>query len=364
MRILLTTESFTGGVRRHLTELCGGLRRAGHEVILALSCERDTEAREALTPLLAQGIVCHEIPMRRAIAPAADGRAYLAFRRLIRSLRPDLIHAHSSKAGFIARMAADAFHIPVVYTPHAFPFLMEAPAPLRGLYRYLEARAARCTAAVIVLSEQEREAARAIGYPEEKIRLIPNGIPTDHLPALTSPPVPLSRIGIFGRCCRQKGSDRLIPIIRRHLARGGAWRWEIFGSGPLEERLARIGGPVTCHGAYPPTETLRLMRQTDLILLPSRWEGCPYTILEAWAAGVPVVGSAIGGITDLITDGETGLLVDGENPDAWLAALARIADDPALRLHLIENGRTRLLTRHTVERMVNGILEEYGAIVR
>lgn len=356
MRILLTTEAFAGGVRRHVLELCGGIRQAGHEPILAVSCERDRSAREALVPLLAQGIACHEIPMRRAIAPFADYRAYRTLTRLIRDLHPDLIHAHSAKAGILARMAGKRCRIPVIYTPHAFPFLMTHTAFV-PFYRAVEAHAVRWTAQIIVLSEQERLAAESLGYPKERIHLIPNGIPADTLPPLRADIQTPFRIGVFGRCCRQKGSDRLAAIIRS--SRDRTWWWEIFGSGPMEQELTHLGDRITCHGAYPSSEAIRLMRQTDAILLPSRWEGCPYTILEAWAAGIPVIGSAIGGITDLITDGETGLLADGDTPAAWLAALTRLAEDPALRVKLAEGGRDRLTRRHTLEQMIRQTLHVY-----
>ena len=238
LHVLYVLEANIGGTRRHLRDLVAGVVDAGHRVTVVLSFGRDPLAHEEDLPFYSLlGVRVIQLPMRRAISPCADLTAWWKLRALIRREKPDLVHAHSSKAGALARLACAGSGIPVVYTPHVFPFLMQDASPL---YRHFERWAIARTAAVICVTRQEAEAARQLGYPEERIAHIPNGIRPPSLEELGNER--LSRAAFFGRECPQKGTD-----------------W-----------LRATGIECDFHTAYRPGEALAWMRRYSLILMPSR----------------------------------------------------------------------------------------------
>jgi glycosyltransferase involved in cell wall biosynthesis len=354
IRVLEVSEATAGGVRRHLRDLACGL--AGCRVSFAVSCERDGGFREDVAAFRAKGIVCHEIPMERRIAPFADAASLCALVRAVRQDRPDVIHAHSSKAGFLAREAGRLCKVPVVYTPHVFPFLMQCGG-FRRLYRALERLAVPWTAAVIVLSQEERDAALSLGFPESRVYLIPNGICPGPLASRVPPPAGKTfHVGFFGRFCFQKGADLLPSII--HAAEG--MRFFCYGDGGLLDSV-RGQCEADFFGAYRQGSAVGLMQALDAVVVPSRWEGCPYVVLEAWEAGVPVVASGVGGITDLIQDGRNGVLVPGTDVAAWAKALAGLAGDPVKWSALVEGGRASL-KEYALAKMVEATESVYREV--
>jgi glycosyltransferase involved in cell wall biosynthesis len=115
---------------------------------------------------------------------------------------------------------------------------------------------------------------------------------------------------------------------------------------------------VRLEGECPAEEVAARMREADLVAVPSRWEGCPYAVLEAFRVGVPVVATAVGGVPDLIRDGENGVLVPEGDAAALAAAILELLRDPARRRRFAESGR-RVVTSLTVEAMADAVGEVY-----
>ncbi|HQA38957.1 MAG TPA: glycosyltransferase, partial [Kiritimatiellia bacterium] len=175
--VLQVLEATEGGTRRHLRDLVGALDPAAFRCVLAVSCRRDPDFQSDLAAWRARGLEVTELAMRRGVSPFADLAALTGLVRCVRRVRPDLIHAHSAKAGALARAAGALCRVPVVYTPHAFPFLMMEGGPRRrAFYRRVERLARRGTATVIAVSREEEAAALALGYARERVALIPNGV--------------------------------------------------------------------------------------------------------------------------------------------------------------------------------------------
>ena len=163
--VLQVLEATEGGTRRHLRDLVGGLDPAEFRCALAVACRRDPDFQNDLTAWCANGLDVTELAMQRGLSPLADLAALAGLIRCVRRVRPDLIHAHSAKAGALARAAGCLCRVPVVYTPHAFPFLMACGPRRRGFYRWVERLACRETATIIAVSSEEEAAALALGYP-------------------------------------------------------------------------------------------------------------------------------------------------------------------------------------------------------
>ena len=168
MRVLLCHQPTDGGVGRHVRDLIEGLLAKGNDVVVC-------------SPSLPQGLqqpVAHvRIDLRRAVTPRADAAAVGRFARVVRDLRPQLIHAHSSKAGAIARVARVSFPgTPVLYTPHGYAFAGHFSRSLERLaYLGVERALAPIASHVVCVCEAEARLARSIG-PHERVRVIHNGI--------------------------------------------------------------------------------------------------------------------------------------------------------------------------------------------
>lgn len=368
IKVLHVLEATEGGTRRHLRDLALGLDRGRFDVSLAVSCRRDAAFAEDLPEYAAHGVAVHSVSMRASIAPVGDAAGWVRLARLIRRTAPDVVHAHSAKAGFLARAAGAACGVPVVYTPHVFPFLMSGRRRRTNFYRRLERLAVRWTAAVIAVSREEEAAALALGFAPGQVHVIANGLP--------GPPPPLPpqksgaavKVGFFGRLASQKGADMFLEAARVIRKAGVPTSFVMHGHGEwgdgLRERADYFGlrDEVTFAGAYAQGQALERMREVDIVVVPSRWEGCPYVILEAFRAGAPVVAFAVGGCRDLIRDNENGLLCRPGDAASLGEAVIRLADNPPLRQRLARQA-WQDSAAYTAERMVRMTEAVYAAAV-
>lgn len=369
MRILEVMESTIGGARRHLVDLAGGLLEAGDELHLCVAAERAPGFREDLAALVARGAVVHELPMGRAISPVTDWRHFRALVRIVREVRPDVVHTHSSKAGVLGRLAASrAGCRATVHTPHTFAFLFDAmfSANKRRLFRAIETRLARRTTRLIAVSAGEASTMVTAGVvAQERVRVVPNGVDPTKWAGAT--PVSAQDLGlpagsrtilVAGLLNPAKGQDlaiealaleplRSLPDVHLLLAGHGddlpALRAQTAAAG-LAERVHFLGWR---------EDLPALMTSADVLLLPSRWEGMPYAVLEAMAAGLPVVATRVDGASDLVVPGETGALVDVGDAAGMAQALAELFALGAERLHALgARGRERVLAGYTIQHMV------------
>ena len=365
LRVVHILEAFTGGTRRHLRDLVLGLPvgEFGQDVIVSL--RRDPAAAADLDSFRAAGIGVHVLPMRRRLAPLSDLVGLARLVRLVRRLNPDIVHCHSSKAGFLGRLAARlAGAGATVYTPHAFAFAIAGAPIRRRLYRLLERRAVPWTDRLIAVSQRERELALAIGYAEAKIACIPNGIAarTEETPATRHP----TTVGFLGRLGRQKGADLFVAAIPGILRQVPTARFRIVGDGPWRRRLERQVARrawrdrVAFTGAIDEAGVAAELAAINVLVLPSRWEGLSYTLLDALQAGVPVVATDVGGVADV--DGDSGcIVVLPPEPDAQAlaGAVAGVLGDAAAAGRRAAAGRSRAVF-FSLDAMIGRTAAVYG----
>ncbi len=363
--VLQVLEATEGGTRRHLRELVGALDPALFRVCLAVSRERDPAFLDDLAGYEARGVPVHEVTMRRGIAPLADLLGLIRLTCLVRRIRPDVIHAHSAKAGFLARLAGLWCRVPVVYTPHVFPFLMVCGRCSTRFYRLLERSVRGRTAALIAVSDEEVREALRLGYAAERVTLIRNGVAACEAGPVTVRTTGELKIGFFGRLTRQKGPDLLLDAASDVVSHVPHVVFLFYGDGEWAEKARKrvaslqLAAHVRFMGAYRQNETVTLMREADVVVVPSRWEGCPYVVLEAFQSGVPVVAAAVGGVPELIRDGVNGVLVEADNAEELGDGVLCLLRDPDKRRHLAEAGRLTAAA-HTLEAMAAAV----GAVYR
>ncbi|MDE2290586.1 MAG: glycosyltransferase, partial [Elusimicrobia bacterium] len=300
--------------------------------------------------------------MTREIHPALDLAALRSLMRLFAERRPHVVHAHSSKAGILARLAARAARVPrVLYSPRGYGFLMEDRTALsRALYRWAE-RAASRIGVVAAVSASEAELARRVAWAREVVV-----VPDAYLGPTPPPPRPHAGLVVAaaGRLTFARRPEAFVRLARALRGRGGV-RLVWVGDGELrgafedERRALGVETALELTGWLSPAEVSEALSCADVFVHFSRWEGLPNAVLEAMAHGLPVVASDVPGNRDLVADGRTGLLAEDEA--ALAERVGRLLDDPALRARLGAAGRERVAAEHSLERLAGRLADLYRA---
>ncbi len=379
MRVLQIMECTIGGTRRHLRDLVHGLRRRGVEVEVACAARRDPRMREDMAAFTAAGAVVHEIPMVRAITPWKDAWHGLRLASLVADRRLDIVHTHSSKAGALGRGAAWLCSSAArVHTPHTYAFSFDGGAGQGGesagppaLVLATERLLGRITGRLIHVSESELREGQALRVVAPgRARVVPNGIDPARYALPTGGPALRAELGIpasarvvgsIGLLNDAKGHDLLVAAAAQlpadvHVLIVGHGERE----GALREQAARLGCAGRLHLAGWRDDLSAAHSAMNVFALPSRWEGLPYALLEALAAGLPCVATDVNGSRDILQcEPPCGLLVPREDPAALAAAIGRLLSDAALARHCATRGPERVAQEFSLERMLDRTLALY-----
>jgi glycosyltransferase involved in cell wall biosynthesis len=356
-RLLLAAQPPDGGVARHVVSLVEALPRDRFAVDVA--CPRDSLTWASLDGVA--GVTLHAIrPHRRRPVPG-DASSWLTLLRLVGAA--DVIHVHSAKAGFLGRLAAAARgrRRSCIHTPHGWSFWAASGAEGR-FYLGLERRAAHWCRTIVALSTDERDAGlRARVGRLEQYRVIPNGV---HLERFDNErrPVP-GRILLVGRLAPPKRPDLAVRALHQLGSSVANAELHLVGDGPLRaetERLAAelgVADRVRFLGARD--DVPQLLAQAACLLLVSDYEGCPLVVVEAMAAGVPVVAAEVGGVNDLLDPGRTGFVTPAGDPVALAARLEEVLAHPALAAEMGAAGRREARSRLSIGGMTGRLTELY-----
>jgi glycosyltransferase involved in cell wall biosynthesis len=361
-RVLLVHQPTDGGVGRHVTDLAIGLGERGFQPLLC------GPARPAGLP---DSYAHIRLDLQRAVAPR-DAATVLRLAEIVGEVQPILVHAHSSKAGAIARLARLRHpRIPVIYTPHGYAFAGHFSRELeRSAYREIERALARLTSRVVCVCEAEARLARTVG-PATRVRVVYNGIE----PASPGPVDPrivaLAEHGPVVCALTQlrpgKGIETLIDALPHVLSHHPRAQVAIAGEGPdldaLRSRAQTRGviGSVRFLGRCE--DPLAVLRAATLFVHPSWAESFPYVILEAMSVGLPIVASDVGGVGEALVDGDSGRLVAPADSRALAGALGELLDDPGRSARLGAAAKLRMQRRFTRPRMIDGVLGVYEQAV-
>jgi glycosyltransferase involved in cell wall biosynthesis len=364
-----------GGPALHVAYLAAGLAERGYETTLvAGTLARGEDSMAFVADEL--GIEVERLEeLHREISPVRDAVAIVRLARLIRRVRPDILHTHTAKAGAVGRLAAllagDARPPIVVHTFHGH-VLRGYFDPLRTAgFRLLERWLATKTTALVAVSPQVRDDLVALGVaPRERFVVVRLGIELEQRVAAEQDGRGESRrilgigpdrfaVGWIGRMTGVKRTDDVLRAFRRLRDRGVDACLCMVGDGPdrpaVERRAHELGVMRDTLFLGYQEEVAPFYAAFDAMVLPSINEGTPVSALEALAAGRPVVATRVGGVPDVVREGEDGFLVEAGDVDALADRLARLAADPELRERLGAAGRARVIPRYSVERLIDDV---------
>ena len=342
------TRLTMGGSSENTVLTIEALEQAGYASTLVLGPESEPPTVEE-----ARRRGCRVVELDglvREVSPARDVAAVLQLWRLFRRERPAIVHTHTSKAGFVGRVAAWLARVPVViHQPHGHIFYGYWGRLRTTVFVALERLAAPLTDRIVTLTphEIEEHLERGIGR-RAQYAVVPSGVPTEALRrAAPSRAEARARLGLppdayvvagVGRLVPIKGFDLLVAALVDVVARVAGAHVVLIGDGgergALEAQARALGVANRLHITGTVPHVMPLLAAADVLAAPSRNEGMGRVLVEAMALGLPVVGARVGGITDVIVDGVCGLLIPPDDPTALAGALVELGRDAGRRAKL------------------------------
>jgi len=350
-----------GGAQKHVEALAIKLKQDAHEVTIV------TGSYDAsLWRLQEAQIEVIRIPaMQRAIHLTKDMQALWQLRAAFKKMQPDIIAAHSSKAGAIGRVAGRLLRIPTIFTAHSWSFTEGVPPKKQLMYRQLEKTVQPLTTKIITVSDYDRKLALTKGIaPAHKMQTIHNGI--EHLESIMAPNRVWSeqpQLVMVARFEIPKRQDRLLEALLA--LRDIPWHLQFIGDGslrlPLENYVKDKGLSERVTFLGNQLDVTTLLAESQIFVLLSDWEGLPISIIEAMRAGLPIIATDVGGVNELVTDGENGFLIprDDENQSLLIKKLKQLLTDKTLCKKMGDASERRFLRNFTFLPMYQKTLDIY-----
>lgn len=375
LTVLHVVQPVEGGVARVVTDLVRAQIREGMRAVVA--CPPD-----GALPALAAAAGAE---VRRWTAAREPGPGLLAesagVARAVRETAPDLVHAHSAKAGLAVRLALRG-RLPTVFQPHAWSFDAVTGTRARAALRW-ERHAARWAARIVCVSQDELRRGERAGVPG-RWSVIRNGVDTGRftpadeaerrrararlsgqlapsgLPAL---PAGAPLVVCVARLCPQKGQEVLLRAWPAVAALVPDARLVLVGDGPDRDRLRRLAGDRVLFAGHH-DDPAPWYAAADLVVLPSRWEGMALAPLEAMARRRPVLLTEVAGAAECLPEGHAALcLVPPQDPAALAGATARLLADPALCERLGRQARAHMCAAHELDGTTSAVAALYRELL-
>ncbi|WP_377887634.1 glycosyltransferase family 4 protein [Alkalihalobacillus sp. R86527] len=360
---LITHWDNIGGAQIHVRYLARSLVLDGHSVYLLVGGKNP--------PFIMKdeyGIEVLKIEnLDREINPIKDWRSLKELKESLRKIQPDLLTIHSSKAGLLGRLVADSLEVPVIFTAHGWSFTEGIQTGKRIIYIIAEKLGSLLSSKVITVSDYDRKLALShkIATPLN-IQTIHNGVVDVSNELYANPENHPPRLTMIARFQEQKDHATLINALSglRHLE----WELSLIGNGPLLENIKKLVAKNNLdnrvHFLGEREDVEMQLSNSQALLLISKWEGLPLSILEGMRAGLPVIASDVGGVSEVLHNGENGYLIPRNGVDELRNSLEEIITDPILRKTLGDNGRKHYEENFTYELMYKKTFDVYSEAVK
>jgi len=363
LRIIHAVRAPVGGIIRHILDLANGQAELGHEVgIIADSLTGGERAQAALAeiePRMKLGI--YRLPIHREPAPN-DMLVWFRFMQLIRRLKPDVMHGHGAKAGVFVRLQRRSDNAIRIYTPHGGSLHYPLNTFKGQFYSRLERLLMNSTDLFLFESAFARDTyQRTIGKPNGLVRCVFNGVTAEEFDpvAKADDATDLIYVGEFRHI---KGADLLVEAVARLRSTGKPITLTLAGDG---EETANLKALVQRLGLGEAVRFIGHVKarygfsKGNLLVVPSRGDSMPYVVIEAGAAGIPMLGANVGGIPEIFAS-HAGALFPPNNPAAMAEAIEKALGDFPAAIERARSLRDRIFQHFSQKAMVAGVLAGYG----
>lgn len=359
MRIIHVTEAMASGTLQVIIHLARAQVADGHRVHVIHSVRPETPEPAKLHGAFPAQVTFETLPFVTAFSPVRDAIAAAGLARSIRKFKPDVLHAHSSKAGALARLVCNWRRGPAVfYSPHGFSFQRMDVSPAKRLFfRTVERLLARVTGTIIACSQSEAQLARSELHAP-RVVTVDNAIDMDEVPAWKGGSGGAVTVVSSGRLCYQKAPWRFFELAESLKDTGARFLW--IGDG---EVLSEDGGrqPIPSNveitGWMDRPRVMELLAGAEVYTLLSLWEGMPLVLIEAQAIGLPAVIADTPGSRDVVQDGITGFVC--RDKATWTEAVRRLVDDTLLCRAMGQKASLLAGQRFSVHRQCEATMRAY-----
>ncbi|TAF46607.1 MAG: glycosyltransferase family 1 protein [Sphingobacteriales bacterium] len=364
MKVLfvITRGDEIGGAQIHVLTLVKLLQRNGNSVLVAYG----GDSSGPFSKLLTQADIDHISirVLKREISLFKDLISIFKLKNIVSVYKPDIVTLHSSKAGFLGRISLLFTNIPVLYTVHGWAFTDGIAKNKAKFYNKLEKLLAYITNKIIVVSEYDKSLALKHHIMcSDKIEVVHNGIKTNDLHRDDTLKENLNLI-MVARFDEQKDHESLILAckniekIKLHLLGGGP------NLGRIEKLVhdLKIESKVVFYGYSNQVDSI--LKEADIFLLISNWEGFPISTLEAMNYSLPVIISDVGGSSEAVDNNKTGYLVEKKNINQITNKIKLLIENRELRLNMGILGKAKLLNNFTEEKMYQKTFKIYLDLIK
>ena len=356
IRVLHVAEA-AGGVERYLQTLFKYSDKEQVENILVCSQNYDYKKMKSL----ADRVIV--LKMAHQINPSSDIKVEKALRRIIKQLKPDIVYAHSSKAGALARIADLGLKNKVIYNPHGWAFNMQQSAKKKEMYKWVEKISVHFCDKIVCISDAEKESAlREKICKPSKLQVIYNGIDLEAIKntipktkAELNIPEDAFVVGMVGRLSKQKAPDVFVKAAKLIKDKIPNAYFLMVGDGELRGQVENLihqydlGSSFLITGWVDnPTAYMKIM---DVGMLLSRWEGFGLVLPEYMACGVPIVATNVDAIPNVAKNGVNGMLVDKDDYHKAADAVDRLFKQPDLTSSLVKTADNIVKTKFDGKRV-------------
>lgn len=379
MRIArVLTRLNLGGPARQTLASDPLLGERGHEVRVFVGQPERGEG-DLLDLLRNKGVQVQSIPgLRRRPSPVGDLLAKRSLQRALAAFQPDIVHTHASKAGWLGRRAAWALGLPTVHTFHGHVLEGYFPRMISSLLIAAERRMAQRTDRILAVAHSTGDDLIRLGVTdEEKLIVVPPGVDLDPFLAIRAVSGFVRRlvgagpdailVGVVGRLAPVKRPGLAVDVFELLAARHPHLHLVFVGDGALWQELERrINNGSTqvkerVHMIGAQANMVAVMSDLDLVMLTSSNEGAPVCLMEAAAAGLPVVASAVGGVPEVVAHERTGWL--GKSVDEWAFGLDQFLGDERMRRDSGQRARVRVSQRHGAKALADRLEAVYQSVL-
>lgn len=346
IRVLHVAEA-AGGVERYLETL---FKYSKDQVENILVCSQNYDYKKFKT--LADRVIV--LRMAHDIEPSSDIKVERTLRRIIKQLKPDIVYAHSSKAGAFARIADLGLNNKVIYNPHGWAFNMQQSVKKKEMYKWVEKISAHFCDKIVCISDAEKESAlrEKICNPN-KLQVIYNGIDLQEIEKAD----PMSRtqlgipedafiVGMVGRLSKQKAPDTFVKAAKLIKEKIPNAFFLMVGDGELRDQIKKLINQYNLDSSFLITgwvdRPISYMKTMNVGMLLSRWEGFGLVLPEYMACGVPIVATNVDAIPNIVKNGKNGMLVDKDDYLKIAQISVKIYNERMLQRNIISQERLQV----------------------